>query len=354
MDFVAAMRDVARRSEVASSTAMTEEATKTSVILPFIRALGFDVFSLDEVEPEFTADVGTKKGEKVDFALKIEGKVAILVEAKPINAPLGNNQHSQLYRYFAVTNARIALLTNGKEFQFFSDTEETNRMDRKPFLAFNIQSIDEKTIAELSKFHKDTFSVDTIIEAASKNKNTKEAANYLREQLNNPSDEFVRFIAKTFYDGTLTKTAIDNLRPSIKGALDEVIKDRLSAKLNVAFATTEDAKKDTDTISKKESRTETDIETTEDELQAFMIVRAIALQAIDVERITLRDSKSYCAVFADDNNRKPICRFYFNSKSNYQLGIFDESKNETRHKIQKVSEIYNFSSQIAGAAKQYV
>lgn len=133
MDFVAAMRDVARRSEVASSTAMTEEATKTSVILPFIRALGFDVFSLDEVEPEFTADVGTKKGEKVDFALKIEGKVAILVEAKPINASLGNNQHSQLYRYFAVTNARIALLTNGKEFQFFSDTEETNRMDRKPF-----------------------------------------------------------------------------------------------------------------------------------------------------------------------------------------------------------------------------
>lgn len=354
MDFAATMRDVARRSEVASSLAMTEEATKTSVILPFIRALGYDVFSLAEVEPEFTADVGTKKGEKVDFALKIEGKVVMLVEAKPINAPLGNNQHSQLYRYFAVTNTRIALLTNGKEFQFFSDTEETNRMDKKPFLAFNIQSLDDKIIAEVAKFHKDTFSVENIIESASKNKNTKEAANFLRDQLSDPSDDFVRFVAKTFYEGTLTKTAIDNLRPSIKGALDDVIKDRLSVKLNVAFSSADDEKKNTEAAGEKDTKTETGIETTEDELQAFMIVRAIALQAIDVDRITFRDSKSYCAVFADDNNRKPICRFYFNSKSNYQLGIFDESKNETRHKIQKVSEIYSFAKQIAQVAKQYV
>jgi hypothetical protein len=106
--------------------AMTEEATKTSVILPFIRALGFDVFSLDEVVPEFTADVGTKKGEKVDFAIKINGNIVILIEAKPISMSLGTNQHSQLYRYFAVTDARIGLLTNGKEFQFYSDTEQKN------------------------------------------------------------------------------------------------------------------------------------------------------------------------------------------------------------------------------------
>jgi len=124
MDFSAAIKDISKRSAYASQMAMTEEATKTSVILPFIRALGFDVFSLDEVVPEFTADVGTKKGEKVDFALKINGHISILVEAKPISMNLGSNQHSQLYRYFAVTDARIALLTNGRDFQFFSDTEQ--------------------------------------------------------------------------------------------------------------------------------------------------------------------------------------------------------------------------------------
>lgn len=115
MDFPDRVKDLAKRSAHASKHALTEEATKTSVVLPLIQALGFDVFNLDEVVPEFIADVGLKKGEKVDFAIKIAGKTAILVEAKPISMSLGSAQFSQLYRYFGVAEAKLAILTNGKE-----------------------------------------------------------------------------------------------------------------------------------------------------------------------------------------------------------------------------------------------
>jgi hypothetical protein len=237
MDFATAVSELARRSAHATQHALTEEATKTAVILPFIKALGFDVFNLEEVVPEFVADVGLKKGEKVDFALKINGKIAILVEAKPISMALGTDQHSQLFRYFTVTDARIAILTNGRDFWFYSDSEVPNKMDKKPFFSFDIQSIDERSVAELAKFQKNIFSIEEILESASKQKYIKSAAVYLKGQLESPDDEFIRFVGKQVYDGTLTKSVVDMLRVPISLALDEVVKDRLSQKLNVAFRT---------------------------------------------------------------------------------------------------------------------
>lgn len=142
-DFNEQIEALSKRSKTAEQHALTEEATKTSVILPFIQALGFDVFNLDEVTPEFIADVGLKKGEKVDFALKIDGKVAMLVEAKPIGTKLSDAQLTQLFRYFSVTEGRLAILTNGREAWFYSDTDAPNKMDRKPFFTFDFQQYDK-------------------------------------------------------------------------------------------------------------------------------------------------------------------------------------------------------------------
>ena len=44
----------------------TEESTKTSLIMPFFQLLGYDVFNPLVFVPEFVADVGITKGEKVD------------------------------------------------------------------------------------------------------------------------------------------------------------------------------------------------------------------------------------------------------------------------------------------------
>lgn len=356
MDFGTEVASLAKRSLAASQQAMTEEATKTSVIMPFIRALGFDIFNLDEVTPEFIADVGTKKGEKVDFVLKIDGKNAILIETKPISMTLGANQHSQLFRYFTVTDARIAILTNGRDFWFYSDSEAANKMDNKPFLMMDIQAMDEASIAELAKFRKDRFSVEEILEAASKKKHVKMAADYLKAQMDAPEDDFVRLVGKAIYKGTLTKSVMETLRPAIKASLDEVIKERLSAKLNVAFRNdpppvpveTQPAAN-----SNAEAASVEDHETTEDEHLAFKIVTAIAARHLPVDRVTMRDSKSYCAVFIDDNNRRPLCRFYFNSKSTRYLGVFDKDKVETKFKIEDLRDIYKYTEALQDTAAWY-
>lgn len=348
MDFAQKVKELAKRSTHASKHALTEEATKTAVILPLIQTLGFDIFNLEEVVPEFISDVGLKKGEKVDFAIKLDGKVAALVEAKPISMPLGSAQYSQLYRYFAVTEARLALLTNGREVWFFSDIDEPNKMDKKPFFTFDLQSFDDGQVAELSKFQKQAFSIDNILTSASNIKYTNRAADYLKKQLQNPDEDFVKLVGRQIYDGSLTKSVIEILRPSIQASVDQVIRDRLQDKLNVAFRpespVAESAPPPVSDVSDA-----SDIHTTDEETMAFLMVKAIAAKVIAVERVTMRDAKSYCSVFVDDNNRKPVCRFYFNSKSVKYVGIFDAAKVEDKRQITTLSDIYALSEKILEA-----
>lgn len=150
MDIKDLIRDIAKRSRVARDTAQSEEATKSSVIMPFIRALGFDVFDLTHVVPEYTADVGLKKGEKVDYALKIDDAVVMLIEAKPISVDLGKTAYRQLYRYFGTeTGAKIGILTNGVQVWFFTDIDAPNKMDKRPFFTFDFESYDDDDVKEL-------------------------------------------------------------------------------------------------------------------------------------------------------------------------------------------------------------
>lgn len=351
MNFQDKVRELAGRSRHASEHALTEEATKTSVVMPLIQALGFDVFSLNEVIPEFVADVGTKRGEKVDYALRVNGEISILIEVKPISASLGSAQYTQLYRYFSVTNARLAILTNGREIWFFSDTDDKNRMDKKPFFVFDLQSFDHEQVEHLSRFQKDGFDIDRVLEAASSLKFVKAAAAYLKEQLDKPTDDFVRLFGKHIYDGMLTKAVVDQLRPAIQSALDEVIRDRIQDRLNVAFTADKRPTQAESTV--EVTSEEAIIVTTDEELQAFYIVRAIAAKEIGIERVTLRDSKSYCAIFIDDNNRKPLCRFYFNAKKTKAIGFLDSNKNENRVSIERVEQIYEFSEQLLSTAAHY-
>jgi predicted type IV restriction endonuclease len=202
MDFSQRVKDLAARSRHASQHALTEEATKTAVVLPFVQALGFDVFNLEEVTPELVADVGTKKGEKIDFAIKIDGKTIALIEVKPISMSLGAAQYSQLFRYFSTVDARLGILINGKEIWFFSDIDEKNRMDKKPFFVFDLQNYDERQVADLARFQKSIFNIEDILEAASKLKYVKAASATISRQLSEPDDDFVRFFGKQIYDSS--------------------------------------------------------------------------------------------------------------------------------------------------------
>ena len=145
---------------------MTEEATKNGFIMPFINALGYDVFNPLEVIPEYTCDIGTKKGEKIDYAILKEGAPIILIECKHWKENL--NVHSgQLLRYFHVSKAKFGILTNGIEYRFFTDLDETNKLDEKPFLNVSLTDLRDNDFEELKKFHKSYFDVERILNTAS-------------------------------------------------------------------------------------------------------------------------------------------------------------------------------------------
>src|SRR3954449_11415625 len=114
MEFAEKLSALAAKVRQQRGVIQTEEATKNAFVMPFISTiLGYDVFNPLEVVPEFIADVGMKKGEKVDYIMR-DGDVQILIECKSSQGPLRIENASQLYRYFSVTKARIAVLTNGE------------------------------------------------------------------------------------------------------------------------------------------------------------------------------------------------------------------------------------------------
>ncbi|MCU0906317.1 MAG: type I restriction enzyme HsdR N-terminal domain-containing protein [Rhodobacteraceae bacterium] len=354
MEFAQKIADLANRSRNASKHALTEEATKTGVVLPLIKVLGFDPFDLEEVIPEFVADVGIKKGEKIDFALRVDGKISVLIEAKPISMSLGQAQFSQLYRYFSVVEARLAILTNGREIWFFSDIDERNKMDKKPFFVFDLQNYDEHQVAEFARFQKSGFDIEAILDAASNLKYVKAASAYLSQQLVKPDEDFVRFMGRFVYDGSVTKGVVEMLRPAVQAALDEVVRTRIQERLNVTFGKEALA---AEAASEKppevQGQSDPGVLTTEDEILGFMIVRAIAAKVAPIDRITMRDAKSYCSIFVDDNNRKPVCRLYFNAKSTRSIGLFSASKEERKVQISDISDIYKYSIEIEATVAAY-
>ncbi len=95
-----------------------------------------------------------------------------------------------------------------------------------------------------------------------------------------------------------------------------------------------------------------EIITTEEELEGFQIIRAIVCQKIAPNRVVHRDTKSYFGILLDDNNRKPICRLHFNSSQKY-IGLFDKDKNEKRHPINEVTDIYQFSQNFLDSLSFY-
>lgn len=117
----------------------------------FFQLLGYDVFNPLEFCPEYTADIGIKKGEKVDYAILMGKDPVILIEAKSVNKKLDRHS-SQLFRYFVSTPAKFAILTNGIEYKFYTDLDDTNKMDKEPFLDINLLNIKDAEISQLNKF----------------------------------------------------------------------------------------------------------------------------------------------------------------------------------------------------------
>jgi hypothetical protein len=347
MDFKDSVLQFASRVEKLLPQIQTEEATKNALVMPFLQLLGYDVFNPFEVNPEFVADIGIKKGEKVDYAILKEGKAILLVECKHYKENL-DPHNSQLFRYFHTTDARFSLLTNGLTFRFYTDLIAQNKMDDKPFFEFKITEIKDNEIAELKKFHKSYFDIDNITNTASELKYLNEIRNLLVVEMATPSEDFVRYFTKKVYPSMVTQKVLEQFTAITKRAFSLLISDSINDRLKTALKTeAEQVEPLTDAIP-----VDPTVETTEEEIEAFLIVKSILRRHIDVKRIFLRDAQSYCAILLDDNNRKPLCRFYFNGKKKYvEIPIAD--KKFDKREVESVDDLYSFSQELEDAGKMY-
>jgi len=363
MEFAELLAALALKVRNQREAIQTEEATKNAFIMPFISTiLGYDVFNPLEVVPEFTADVGVKKGEKVDYAIMRDGEVQILIECKKSKEALKIEHASQLFRYFAVTNARIAVLTNGETYQFYTDLDAPNRMDDKPFLVLDLLEIDETLLPELRKLTKDVFDLDSIINAAEELKYIGQIKRTIAAQFKEPQDEWIRFFTTRVYDGAFTQKVREQFTSLVTKATKQFLNDQVNDRLKTALGSSafsplpvsaEAAGLTSQPVAAEDLDRDTEIETTLEELEGYQIVKAIACSEVKPQRVMHRDAKSYFAVLLDDNNRKPIARLHFNGVKQKYLGVFDKDKVETRHAISSLEEIYLHADAIRESVKTY-
>ncbi|QTE22678.1 type I restriction endonuclease [Polaribacter cellanae] len=349
MEFQNKIKAIADKIALLKEKIETEESTKHAFVLPFIHALGYDSFNPTEVVPEFTADLGLKKGEKVDYAIFQDNIPILIIECKNWRETL-DNHNSQLFRYFHVTKTRFSLLTNGIQYRFYTDLEQTNKMDVKPFLEFDITKVKDSDIHEILKFHKSNFDVNKIVDNASSLKYTKEIKKCISEELISPSFEFSRLFANKVYSGRLTEKVMNEFTELVHKAFNQIIGEKVNDRLNSAL-NKESEKQQEDIVEEKPA--ESKIITTEEELDGFRIIVAILRRKLPVERINHRDTQSYFGILLDDNNRKPLCRLYLNTSNKY-LSVFDENKKETKITIDSIDEIYKYESQLLSTVDYYI
>lgn len=351
MEFNESIKQFAERVKVLKDSITTEEATKMSLIVPLFQLLGYDVFNPTEFCPEYTADVGIKKGEKVDYAILENGDPSILIECKSCSEALDKHS-SQLFRYFGTTPAKFGILTNGIIYRFYTDLEESNKMDMVPFLEIDMLSLKDSSINELKKFCKESFDKDKIFSTAEELKYTSLIKGVLAEQSENPSEDFVRFLLNGIYDGQKNQRVIEKFTPLVKKAFSSYVNEIVNSKISSALTKEADDEPSAADEVAVTAEPESKIHTTDEEMESLYIIRGILAGTIPVEDIVQRDTESYFGVLYKDNNRKPICRLNLDRK-NKQLFIPDENKKFTKYIIESLNDIYQYKDELIAVVKRY-
>ncbi|MCL2550255.1 MAG: type I restriction enzyme HsdR N-terminal domain-containing protein [Methanimicrococcus sp.] len=357
MDLIDELRQFSTRVATIKSAIKTEEATKLALVLPFFELLGYDIRNPLEFEPEYAANFGVKKDARVDYAIIIDKNPIILIECKPCDEDLEKHA-GQLFQYFAATTAKFGILTNGIIYQFYTDINETNKMDKDPFLVFDILDFDENIVPELKRFAKKTLDIDAAFNAAAELKYMGKIKELLSSVRTEPQDSFVKYVMAEIYDGKATTKAIEKFRPIIRRGFNQYINDAISGMLQNAIKVQSnpniapmEAVQDEVPIS--EQQAEEERITTLEEFEAFAIVKSIAREICDVNRLTYQHTRDYTVVLFDNHTWKRICRFWFNRKQKY-ITIPDENKNPVRYDISNLNDIYEHADKIKEVCKRYL
>jgi predicted type IV restriction endonuclease len=345
MDYVDRLRELAAQIPSQLAHIRTEEATKTALILPFISAMGYDIHNPAEVTPEIVADVGVKKGEKCDYAILQGGQPIILFECKAANADLHKISPTQLYRYFSVTPARFGILTNGIRYHVFSDFDKPNTMDTKPFLELDMENLEDVVVEQFKHFTKPVFKLEVVLTSALEFKYTRALKQILAAQVKEPSRDLVRLLADQVHPVRMTDNAYERFSQFVKRAWHQLLNDLITERLKSAINAVESSQ-EPDVSDRK-------VVTTAEELEAYYVVKAILRENTDPKRIAIRDALTYCSILFDDNNRKPICRLWFNGARKY-VSFFGTDKKEVRLAIDAIDDLYKHADRLKSVVTAYM
>ena len=355
MDFAERIAELSKKVKAQGGHLETEQATKNALVMPFIAALGYDVFNPGEVVPEFSAPIGEYKDARVDYAILVDGKPILLIECKALGTPLDFKHCNQLQLYFHGTEAPIAILTDGNRYRFFSDLEATNKMDSKPYMEFCLDDMDEALIPELRKLAKGKFDRDDCKSAANELKYNHEFKRIMAEQMTAPHEDFARFFIGQTYDRKITQNVLERFTPILVAALDQYINDRINDRLKNALqqqkpevVVPEPSDEDAPESANSGSR----IVTTEEEKEAYYLVKSLLMGTVAPERVVMRDAVNFCNILLDDTIRQPLFRLHFNKRP-WRVGLFDGEVKDDRVDIEKLDDILPLADRIRATAQKY-
>jgi len=351
MDFKDQLKQLGEKVCRLKDTVQTEEATKMAFIVPFLKALDYDVSDPSEVVPEYTCDIGTKKGEKIDYTIFKNGEPIILIECKHCKQKL-NLHEGQLLRYFHVSKARFGILTNGIEYLFYSDLAEPNKMDEKPFLEINFENLKDEAIEAVKKFHKSYFDLETISGIASELKYMKELKAVINSEISSPSEDFVRVLARQVYPGVISQKWLNFFTDLVKRAfsqtINEIISDRLESAIKAGQEKIEVQPPEPDDEDDEDNKDYG--EATEEELDGYKIVKAILSRRVSADRLSCRNKKYYISITLDGS--KTICRLYFKRGRKKYIDVPLEGKRDMVE-LKKLDDINLHSDNLLKMVAKY-
>lgn len=329
----------------------SEEATKNALILPFIQALGYNPFDIKEVVPEYTCDIGTRQRERIDYAIQFNGSPTILIECKYWNEKL-DAHNNQLVRYFNVSRAKFAVMTNGINYQFFTDLDAPNRMDAQPFLEFDIRNISDTHIEELEKFHKSQYNLENILATATDLKYTNALRTIILQELQNPTPALVEFLTRQVYGGRIVPRISEQFTGLVKRSMREAVTEILTNRFAQALRQNEPEENLEQEQQEEELTRDDRIETTEEELECYYTIRAILQPFVTPTRVFYRDAINYFSVLLDDNNRRPICRIRLGGRCP-TIALFDENRQEVRFPLNSIDDLFPLADKMGATVQRY-
>ena len=330
MTFQKALDQLRVRIEQSADLLDNEEATKLALIFPMIEAWGYNPADPNEIRVEYAVKLAHGGRGRADCVIMRQGRPAIVIECKSVGVELDDSIIQQLRQYVNATGAFIGVATDGIEYRCFADTTEPNRMDETPFLDANLLTCSEADIEALALLSKERFSPEDVRAAAAPYRQQREARSSIRD--------------------LLLTSALWNDIEYLGGIANS--KQRREAAAEFAEWMQQEVGEIVESIAEDGSPFDDGLILTNDEYDAYLIVRGIVHGTVEPHRVAYRDGRSYFSVLIDDNNRKPVCRLHFNGRIKH-VGTFDEDKQETKHPIEDLDDIFNLAARLRRTARRY-